>query len=69
MKLPTKGTLDSRAISPRGAIAPMTFDMFATIASKFKSRLPVYAKIITKKAISPKVNDLPDRLLKKCPAK
>jgi hypothetical protein len=41
-KLATKGTLDTKAIIPKGAITPKTFEMLELIASKFKSRLPVY---------------------------
>ena len=69
MKLAAKGTLDARATIPKGAIMPRTFDMFAVIASKFKSRLPVYAKAITIKAKTPIVSAIPETLLTKCPAK
>jgi len=68
-KLATKGTLDSRAPIPNGAIMPKTFDMFEVIASKFKSRLPVYAKAITIKAKTPMVSAMPETLLTRCPAK
>lgn len=69
MKLATKGTLDTRATSPKGAIMPKKFDMFEVIASKFKSRLPVYAKAITMKAKIPMVSAMPETLLTRCPAK
>jgi len=69
MKLAAKGTLDARATIPKGAIMPRTFDMFAVIASKFKSRLPVYAKAITIKAKTPRVIAMPETLLTRFPAK
>ncbi len=68
-KLATKGTLDTSAVSPKGAITPKTLDMFVVMASKFMSRVPVYAKPIMMKAIIPMVSAMPEALLTRFPAK
>ena len=69
MKLAAKGTLDSRATIPKGAIMLRMFDMFAVIASKLMLKFPVYAKAIMIKAKIPIVSAMPETLLTKCPAK
>lgn len=68
-KLATKGTLDTSAVSPKGAMMPKTLDMFVVMASKFMSRVPVYAKPIMMTAIIPMVSAMPEALLTRFPAK
>ena len=68
-KLATKGTLETRAVSPRGAMIPRTLDMFVVIASKFISRLPVYTRAIMMKAKTPIANAMLETLLIRFPAK
>jgi len=68
MKLATKGTLDTRAVSPNGAMMPMTLDMFVVMASKFTSKVPVYVRAIMAKAMSPMVSAMPVALLTSFPA-
>lgn len=68
-KLATKGTLDTSAVSPKGAMMPMTLDMFVVMASKFTLRAPAYAKPIMMKAKTAMVSAMPEALLTRCPAK
>jgi len=67
-KLAAKGTLDTSAVSPSGAMMPMTLDMLVVTASKFMSKVPVYARAIMAKAMSPMVSAMPAALLTSFPA-
>ena len=68
-KLAAKGTLDISAVSPKGAMVPKTLDMFVSMASKFTSRVPVYARAIMAKAMSPMVSAMPEARLTSFPAR
>ena len=68
-KLATKGTLDTRAMIPKGAIMPSIFVMFALMDSKFTLRLPVYANAIMTKMKTPIVTAMCETFLTKVPAK
>lgn len=69
IKLPTKGTLDISAVSPKGARVPKTLDMFVVMASKFTSKVPVYARAIMATATTPMVSAIPETLWTIFPAR
>ena len=68
-KLATKGTLDKRAVSPKGASIPAIFEMFVAMVSKFRFIVPEYARTIRMKTKIPIVSALSEILLNRLPAK
>ena len=68
-KLATKGTLDKRAVNPKGERIPAMFEMFVTMVSKFRFIVPEYARTIRMKTKIPIVSALSEILLNMLPAK
>lgn len=69
MKLPTKGTLDTRAIIPRAVRTSKKPAKLALIASKSMFKVPEYAKMINITMTTMNVNAIPEARLNNCPAK
>ena len=68
-KLATKGTLDRRAVSPKGASIPAMFEMFVVMVSRFRFIIPEYARTIMMKTKIPIVSALSEILLNMLPTK